>query len=188
MTFRWGFKTEANNIASEVRQELALGALDRLDPRLLAEVLEIPILDLSDLADEVPAVLHLLSVEPEVFSAVTVFEDTRRTIVHNDGHAPARQNSNLAHELAHGLLLHPATPALDDKGCRHYNPEIENEAAWLAGALLVSETAAIEIARGRWGMAEAAGHFAVSPQMIQYRLNATGAKKRVRRARQARRQ
>lgn len=185
MALRRGFKTEANNLANEVRGELGLGPLDPLDPHALAAHLDIPIISLSDLLPEAPAVRHLLAVETGIFSAVTVFAGHERTIVHNDAHALSRQNSNLAHELAHGLLLHPPTPALDDRGCRHWNQTIEDEAEWLAGALLVTETAAIEIARGRWTMAEAGRHFGVSTAMIQFRINKTGATRRVQRARAA---
>jgi Zn-dependent peptidase ImmA (M78 family) len=128
-----------------------------------------------------PSISHLITNEPEVFSAVTVFERNRRRIVHNDGHNPARQNSNLAHELAHGLLLHPPTPALDDKGCRQWNQDIEDEASWLGGILLVTEAAAIAVAKGQWTREEAMERFGVSRQMLQFRLNATGAIKRVQR-------
>lgn len=181
MAYRRGFKTEANTIATEVRLELGLKPLDALDPRRLADHLEIPIIDLSEIASGSPTVLHLLDVEPEVFSAVTVFAGTRRTIVHNDGHALARQNSNLAHELAHGLLHHPATPALDDNGCREWNQGIEDEATWLAGILLVPEPATIEIVRRGLSNNQAASLFSVSTQMIQFRINATGARRRVQR-------
>lgn len=191
MAYRYGFKTEANATALETRAELGLGPMDRLEPRKLADFLEIPILDLSGLAEEAPALIHLMDIEPEVFSAVTVFRGTERTIVHNDGHSRPRQNSNIAHELAHGLLLHPPTPALDDRGCREWNQDIEDEAAWLASILLITEDAAIAIARamsnGRWSRADAAEHFDVSEQMVQFRLNATGAMRRVARARNYRR-
>lgn len=150
-------------------------------PRYLAALLEIPIYDLSDLAQDHPRLVHLLEVEPSAFSAVTVFQGTRRAIVHNDGHHPARQNSNLTHELSHGLLLHPPTPALDDRGCREWDQNIEDEAAWLAGVLLVPETACLDIARTGIPRECAAEQYQVSPQMIQYRLNVTGATKRVRR-------
>ena len=183
MGFRRGFKTEANELTVEVRGELGLSLYQALDPFVLAEFLEIPIVGLSDFVREAPAIRHLLDVEPEVFSAVTVFAGSQRTIVHNDAHAPSRQRSNLTHELAHGLLLHPPTPALDDTGCRHWNQQIEDEASWLAGALLVPETAAMAIARGRWTQAGAAQHFGVSQAMIRFRLNSTGAIKRVTRAR-----
>lgn len=74
------------------------------------------------------------------------------------------------------------TPALDDRGCRTWNQGIEDEAAWLAGCLLISDGAAMAIAKGRWSTAEAQVRFGVSPQMVQFRLNATGAQTRTRRA------
>lgn len=178
MAYRRGFKTEATATALEVRAELGLGPLERLDPRLLAEYLDIPIWDLTDLAARATAALHLVEVEPEVFSAVTVFRGTERTIVHNNGHAPARQNSNIAHELAHGLLLHPPTPALDNKGCRDWDQDLEDEATWLASALLVTEAAALEVAFGRMSREDAMMQLRVSGPMLQMRLNATGALKR----------
>lgn len=98
MSFRRGFKTEANNLAEEVRGELGLSPLDALDPHALGDHLDIPIVRLSDCLKDAPAVQHLLEVEKEVFSAVTVFAGHRRTIVHNDAHALVRQHSNLAHE------------------------------------------------------------------------------------------
>lgn len=187
MAFRRGFKSEANEIVAEVRRELGLSLFDRLDPHLLGTWLNIPIIGLSDFVAEAPAVRYLLDSEPEVFSAVTVFAGAHRTIVHNDSHAWVRQVSNLTHELSHALLLHPPTPALDNKGCRHWNQDIEDEANWLSGALLVPEAATMAIAKGRWSnMAVAAHHFGVSQHMIRYRLNATGAMRRVQRLRNAR--
>jgi Zn-dependent peptidase ImmA (M78 family) len=186
MGFRRGFKTEANGLTAEVRAELGLSLFDALDPHALAVWLEIPIIRLSEFVEEAPAVRHLLEVEQEVFSAVTVFAGSKRTIVHNDAHAPVRQTSNLTHELAHGLLLHPPTPALDNTGCRHWNQDIEDEASWLGGSLLVPEAATIAIAKGRWTQSAAARHFGVSEVMIRFRLNSTGAVRRVQRSRTAR--
>lgn len=185
MGYRRGFKTEANDLATEIRSELGLGPFDPLNPRDLAAHLDVPIIGLSSFEESTPVVRHLMHIEPDVFSAATVFKRTERTIVHNDGHAPARQNSNLSHELGHALLLHPPTPALDDKGCRNWNQDLEDEANWLSGILLVSEAATIAIAKGQWTLPSAAEHFRVSQQMIRFRLNATGALKRVARSRQA---
>jgi Zn-dependent peptidase ImmA (M78 family) len=139
--YQRGFKTAAAELANDTRDELGLGPLDRLDPNALAELLAIPVITLGDLAHDRPGIRHLLEVEPDAFSAVTVFQGTRRTIVHNDGHSLARQNSNLGHEMSHGLLHHPPTPALDDSGCRVWDQDIEDEAGWLAGCLLVTEQA-----------------------------------------------
>jgi hypothetical protein len=186
MAFRRGFKTEATATADEIRRELGRRPFDSLDPIELAECLAIPVWTLSEFVDSHPAIAHLLNVEPNLFSAVTVFAGPRRTIVHNDAHLGGRQNSNLAHELAHGLLHHLATPALDDKMDRLWNQDIEDEAAYLGGALLVTEAMTISIAEGRLTKLEAAVQLGVSPQMIQYRLNCTGAVQRVERMRKAR--
>ena len=187
MGYRRGFKSEANSIAREIREELGLTALDPLDPFALAKLLAVPVIGLSDFSADAPfAVSHFQTVEAEVFSAVTVFDGARRHIVHNDSHSPGRQASNVTHELGHALLLHDPSPALDDRGCRLWNQNIEDEAQWLSGALLVTEDAALSIARGGDSVADAAARFRVSEQMIIYRLNMTGAKKRVARSRHLR--
>lgn len=182
MTLKRGFKATANALAAEVRNELALGPFDRLDPRSLAEGLEIPVVDLSTLEADAPGVRHLLTEEPDVFSAVTVFAGPRRTVVHNDGHANVRQNSNICHELSHGLLHHPPTPAMDDAGCRIWLQDLEDEATWLASCLLVTPAAALATARGRMTLPEAARRLDVSEQMMTFRINVTGARTRVRHA------
>jgi hypothetical protein len=185
MALRRGFKTEANHTAEQVRAELGLGPLERLDPRRLAAHLAIPIRELTAMAELDPAINHLVEVDPSAFSAVTIFAGTRRTIVHNDRHGVGRQNSNLAHELAHGLLHHPPTPPMDASGFRIWNQDIEDEANWLAGVLLVSEAATIEIAKRNISLTDAAHHFAVSEGMVRWRINMTGARKRVQRLRRS---
>jgi Zn-dependent peptidase ImmA (M78 family) len=187
VAFRRGFKTESSNLAREVRQELGVAPLDRLDPRKLAKHLDIPILLLSELVVDAPSLNHLLTNEPDAFSAVTVFCGTRRTIVHNDGHAPARRNSNVSHELSHGLLHHPPTPALDAVGCRIWNQDIEDEAGWLAGELLVTFEAAMAVARQEWTMTEATRRLRVSQDMVRFRVNMSGARTIVKRATASRR-
>lgn len=47
----------------------------------------------------------------------------------------------------HGLLLYPPKAPFHDHGSRHYHREIWEEANWLGPALLVSEEAAMHIAR-----------------------------------------
>jgi Zn-dependent peptidase ImmA (M78 family) len=185
--YRRGFKTEANSIATEVRGELGLAALDALDPWALAANLGIPVWSLSSLGEDAKAAIHhLRDIDQGAFSAVTVFSGTKRTIVHNDGHVRGRQVSDVAHELSHGLLQHPPTPALDDRGCRDWKEDIENEAEWLAGALLITEDAALWIARGHASEDEAAARFGVTRRMVRYRVNVTGARTRVARARKFR--
>ena len=184
MALRWGFKSEAAVLAAEVRGELGLGPYDRLDPGALARHLDIPIVPLSELLTTCPGARYLSSTEPAAFSAVTVFDGHRRMIVYNDSHSPARQNNSLAHELAHGLLHHQPTPALDrTTGCRIWIRTNEEEADWLAGELLVTREMALVVARSQFTRQAAQERLGVSAELLRWRMNMTGATKRVRRAR-----
>jgi Zn-dependent peptidase ImmA (M78 family) len=184
MGYRRGFKSDANSTAREIREELGLKSTDALDPWRLAEHLAVPVIPLSALSNDVPdAARYLLDIEPEVFSAVTVFYGSRRIIVHNDAHSRGRQASDLSHELAHALLMHGSSPAIDHRGCRLWDQNIEDEAQWLAGALLVTEEAALSVARNDTPLQAAAAQLGVSVAMLRYRINVTGARKRVERAR-----
>ena len=187
MGLRRGFKKEATELATELRAELGLSPLARLDPRKLARHVEIPIMALSDLALACKGVHYFLSDDRETFSALTVFEDHRRIIVHNDAHSTPRQNSNLAHELSHGLLHHKPAPALDlQTGCRLWDATNEDEADWLAGELLVTRNMALAVARGGFTKQKAMERLQVSEKMLRWRMNVTGAVKQVERGRTAR--
>lgn len=183
-----GFKTYANSLAEETRRDMELRSTDRLDPWELAKLLAIPVWPLSELRDQASdAVAHLTTQEPEAFSGLTVFTGSRRAIVYNDTHVDGRQASEIAHELAHGLLQHPPTAAMNDHGCRLWNQDIEDEARFLAGALLVTDDATLWIVRQGMSFDLAGAHFGATAKMIQYRVNVTGAKTRVDRARRYRR-
>ena len=177
---RRGFKTEANEHAREVRRELGLQLHDPLNPWVLAEHLCVPVMPLSALQMDCPGdVVRLLGPNSGEFSAVTVFRGSSRIIVHNDGHASARQAANLAHELGHALLMHQPAPALDFMGCRDWNEMMESEASWLGPALLISDEAALHIAREELSLAEAAATYGVSEPLVRMRLNVTAAKRRL---------
>jgi hypothetical protein len=179
---RRGFKAQANRTARELRGELGLGATDPLDPWKLAEFLEIPVIGLGDLAGVVSeAVHHFHQIEPSAFSAATVFAGRHRMIVQNDAHSLGRQASNITHEVAHGVLLHEPSPTFGEHGCRIWRDEVEDEAQWLAGVLLITEEAAVAVARRNLPIDVAASRYGVSEQMMRYRLNLTGAYRRVRR-------
>lgn len=178
MALRRGFKTEASGLAKEVRGELGLSRYDRLDPFALARHLAVPVIPLSDLTATCSGAEYFLAVETGTFSAVTVFEGVRRIVVHNDTHSAARQNSNVTHELAHGLLLHPPAPALDRAtGCRDWNDDHEAEADWLTGELLVTREMALAVARGKFSRESAMERLGISREMLQWRINVTGAAK-----------
>ncbi len=179
MKFERGFKAYANRIALEVRKDLNLDPISPLCPWSLADDLYIPVVRLRSLSAGSSALAghvdYLANRQPQVFSAITVFRGTRRLIVHNDAHAPARQRSDLAHELAHALLLHPPHPAFCSNGDRTYNRQLESEAGWLGPVLLVSDEAARWAAVRKMTEAEAAHHFGVSLDLMRFRLRMSGA-------------
>ena len=90
--------------------------------------------------------------------------------------------SEQLHELAHALLHHEPAAALDSKtGCRDWNDIKEQEADWLGGELLVTRQMALAVARGRLTRQQARQRLGVNDQKLTWRINKTGAGKRVER-------
>jgi Zn-dependent peptidase ImmA (M78 family) len=176
---RYGFKKKANKIARAARSALGLEPHAPFDPRGLATHLNIPVIALSEFRDTHPgAVKHLMKRDPGAFSACTVHAGEKRLIVVNDGHATPRQSADVAHELSHVVLKHPIGPIFDERGCRVLDKVAEEEADWLGPALLVSDEAALFIARQNWTIKDAAQRYAVSEQVMRFRINVTAAIKR----------
>lgn len=185
MKFERGFKSYANKLAIQVRQELGLAEHAPLDPWMLAKDLGIPVVTISELADSHPEIAphvdYLAGKGSSVFSAITVFSGHRRVIVHNDAHAPNRQRSDLAHELSHTLLAHPPHPLFGSDGDRVYDRRMEGEASWMGPVLLVPNEAAHWIVDQRMDDNVAARHYGVSHQLLEFRLQTSGAKRRMKR-------
>jgi IrrE N-terminal-like domain len=176
-----GFKAKANRIAVDIRCDLGLRAADPLDPLAVCDHFDIDVVPLSKYGN---AVIHFIRVERGAFSAVTVPCGLRRAIVHNDAHAPDRQRSNIMHELAHAFLGHPPCSTFNCDGERHYDSGIEAEAAFLGGALLITNEAAWHIVRAQLrGVARQM--YGVSQPMLDYRLRISGALARAARLRNA---
>lgn len=179
--FKHGFKSQCESLAAAVRAEIGLGTREPLDPRALAEHLGIPVHPVSVLAGNstaAAAVDYVRTTDPSVMSAMTIFPDwprRPRVIIFNDANTPQRQNSDLAHELSHGLHLHEPRHAII-QGCRDYSKAEEDEAAWLSGCLLVPRDAAVAVAASGTPIERAAAEYGVSDRMMSWRVNVTGAK------------
>lgn len=182
MKFRYGFKTEANNLSVGLRGEMGLSATDPLNPRALAAYLDIPVADFSDYVAVEPAVAPLLNERSSEISAATIHRRSHRLVLVNDSHVPERQNSSVAHELAHALLHHPPRPALDEFGCRHWNGEAEEEAAWLGGVLLITNEGARAIVARRLSDNAACARYGVSQDMLTWRKRMSGGLRMIRAA------
>ncbi len=179
---RRGFKTEARDTAMSVRSELGLTPFDPLDPARLAEQLDIPVEPLSSFLAAAPSIRVLLGKEAASFSAMTVLDNPARMIVVNDKHTPGRQSNSIAHEIAHALLFHPASPPFDPRGLRNHSSELEDEASFLAGCLLVTEEMCLRIVRTGIARDLAASSLGVSERLLRMRINQVGAVARVERS------
>ena len=172
MGFRRGFKAEANRIAVRIRQQMGLDAVAPIDPLAVCERFDIRVIPLSVLDES----SLLLGQSGSVFSAVTVPCGIHTAIVHNDSHHPNRQRSNICHELAHCFLGHEYAPPLTETGERSRDGGIEAEANYLAGALLITNEAALHILQSGL-IVEAHELYGVSKTMLNYRLRVSGAQK-----------
>ena len=174
--FRRGFKTEAERFAVSLRAELRLKVTDRLDPVALAAHLEIPLVSVEELrhdgADS-QSIKRLMS-RRSGFSAATICAGTRKLIVYNPSHPPARQANSVVHEVSHVVLEHPPAPALGDGGCRHWDATLEAEADWQAAALLVPRDGAFAWLRNGGKLTDGAESFGVSLALFRWRVNHTG--------------
>lgn len=176
---RRGFKAEAERIAACVRKDLMLEEYAPICPWQLAELLGFDVIDLSaferELPDEVASVRSCTG--PKGFSAVTLFlSASNPLVILNDGHGERRQAADLAHELAHGLLLHPPE-LLSREGRKDIDKIHEAEANWLGPTLLVPGKAARRVVQKGIDVATAASIYRVSEELMEMRLRVTGARK-----------
>lgn len=172
-----GFKAHIKRVAADLRTEMRLSAFDPFDPIAACKLLEIPVLALTGLSDCPDAIVHFTESASGDFSAVTGFCGTRRFIIINDAHHPHRQASSLAHELGHALLQHPPAPVLRGDGMRNFDGEIEEQAAFFSGAVLLPDEACRMIMKRKTSLQDAARAFGVSESMVDYRLKVSGARK-----------
>ena len=172
-----GFKAEAERIAAEIRSELDLKDDARLEPMGLARHLEIPVFDLTQAARAARQNSfseYFSVIDPDSFSAVTIFQGYARVIVHNENHHPHRQASNLAHEVSHSLLEHKPTPVVNSNGQRYWDAQVEQEATWLGAALLIPRAGALSMAKQNWTVQDIAEHYGVSESLCRWRIGQTG--------------
>ena len=176
MALRRGFKSEAERIVRRVQTELGLSAADPIPPERVAELLGIEVIAGDELLPR-QRFVELQNIQPDAFSACTLRPSPDRVvIVHNPLSSESRQNSDVAHELAHTLLDHELSRVqrLGDVTFLSCDPVQEEEAAWLSGCLLLPRALLLaEVRRGAEVKVIAQKH-GVSERMAQYRLDVTG--------------
>ena len=182
-----GFKAAANRIAVGLRIQERLPTYAPIDTYALAERVGIAVSPLTAFAESRPDAVAQLVGDTSAFSAL-LFSDGNgtRTAILNDTHSISRQNSSMAHEVAHTLLAHPLEVLSVRVDCRDFDGSLEAEANWLAGCILIPNESAWRIVGSRMNLDSAQKKYGVSRQMLQYRLNVSGARHRLERLRAAR--
>lgn len=185
---RRGFKAKAERLSLDFRSQLGLRDCDALPARSLAHHLGISILTPQIIPGMTQETISLVCENPDgAFSAVTILAATRRIVIHNPNHSPARQESDLMHEISHVVCGHKYE---DNSLCmsrafsvRIYNPEHEDEAKYLGGCLQAPREALIRhMARGKT-IEQMAALLGASEDLVRFRVNCTGVVRQMRRCR-----
>lgn len=184
---RRGFKASCERIAADQRQAIGLRSEDPLDPGRLAQHLGVTVWRPEDVPNlPLDSVDQLVERDADGWSAVTLQVGSSRLTIVNSAHAPTRQRSSLAHELAHLILDHrPSRIDLSDQGLlvlSTFEGDEEEEANWLSGALLVPRDGLMRAYRRQQDETCLAKHFGVSLVLLRWRLRMTGVALQARRA------
>jgi hypothetical protein len=174
-----GFKTRCENVSQQVRSELGLNKDAPLPPESLAKHMGVYLWKPADIGDLSSHALKQLGKDKDSWSAVTVALGGIESVIYNPLHVRGRQSSDIMHELSHILLEHkPIEIMLFSKDLeivlRDYDPDIEEEANWLSGCLLLPRDALLAVRAKNLDELTVCQNYYVSQPLLIYRMNMTG--------------
>lgn len=183
-SFDRGFKTWAERTALSLRKDLDLAPTAPLPPDVLAAHLEVTLWTPNDIVgfpDECKT--QLLETDKAGWSAITLSNGSKDTVIYNPSHTKGRISSDIMHELSHLVSGHEPSrivvSADGDAVLRSYDQKQEDEASWLGACLLLPREALLHIKLGALTSDRVCALYSVSPQLLQYRINVTGVKYQV---------
>lgn len=184
--FTRGFKNWCETVSLQRRRLLGLQPTDPLDPRKLAQSMKVAIHTSAEVPDLDPETRQAIKADSDSWSAFTMSDGARSVIVLHEEHRGGRVSSDLMHELAHILIGHsPGQLEISPNGAlmlHMYGKQQEDEATWLGGALLLPRVLLMSIRHQRLSDAVACTKFAVSQEMLNYRMRVTGVDFQLKRA------
>lgn len=177
--FRRGFKTWCETIATEKRRSLKVPLTAPLDPRLVASDMRVAVRYIEQIPNLDPnTIAQLTCTDPDVWSALTVCHNGRHLVVLNSAHPKTRQANTLMHELAHLIIGHkPARLDITQDGLMilsSYDKQHEDEANWLAAALLIPRDGLLHARRQGLTNTQTATHYGCSEALVAMRVQTTG--------------
>lgn len=170
----------AERRATELRTSMGLKTDSRLDIREAAQHLNVLVRSAGDLVS-IGRLEELERIQAYAFSAATFDIRGRNVIVTNPLNSQARQNSDVAHELAHIMLEHDLTEirSIGETAFRTCTPSQEEEATTLGSTILLPRPLLMKAARRGATPDAIAAEFEVTDSMARYRYNSTGVAKQV---------
>ena len=176
-----GFKAQAERLAKEYREQLNIHPCGPLCAFKLANHLKVPIYDVKEIVTQTND-LKIFSGGNGgdcEWSALTMTTEIGNTIIiHNAFHSPARQQSNVMHEIAHILckneLIEPETDFTIPMGMRFFDEVQEEEAKCLGATLQLASPCLLWAKKRNMTNEEIAAYFNASLEMVNYRINITG--------------
>ena len=173
-----GFRAASNRIAVGLRHQLGLSCHAPLSMKMLCKRLGLPLVPLSHFSATHDKQVMELKKRGDFSAMLLPIDDTTKIILFNDQSSPGRFNSDIAHEAAHEILLHPPQATFNEDGERNYDQGMEDEANCLAQRLLITDEAAYHVVSSMMLPREACEIYGVSMAMLKFRLGASGARKR----------
>ena len=184
-----GFKTRCEEMARSLRAELGLEPAAPLPAEQLASYLGVYLWSVEDLGLGPADVTQLVRTDADSWSAITVSAAGLDAIILNPNHRRGRYSSDVMHELAHLLLGHePSTmffAGQENLALRGFNKATEEEADWLAGALLLPRDALVRLRARNCPARVVCDEFGVSKQMLDFRMRMTGVQRQFSRRKMA---
>ncbi len=182
-----GFKTRCEEMSRSLRAELSLDPAAPLPAEELASYLGVYLWSVEDLGLAPADVTQLVRNDADSWSAITVSAAGLDAIILNPNHRRGRYSSDVMHELAHLLLGHePSTmffAGQENLALRGFNKAAEEEADWLAGALLLPRDALVRLRAQNKPKDVACDEFGVSTRMMEFRMRITGVERQFSRRR-----
>jgi Zn-dependent peptidase ImmA (M78 family) len=186
MPLRRGFKAEAERRSLAIWSEIGQPVTGPVDVSAVAAALGARIV-MADTLVSTERLHELESLQAFAFSACTFEIGGSPVVVLNPLRTLGRRRADAAHELAHVMLRHQMRVPERIAGYVFFtgNAEQEDEAGWMAGALLLPRPAVVRGAQLGMGVRDLADHYQTTEEMARFRLNATGAAIQARRRRSA---
>lgn len=199
---RRGFKADAERHAGQLRDAVGCSEYETMRLPRLAAHLKVEVRAGHHVLGSAEPFRELHREQPGAFSAVTfhlpddrivvaynpIVYDTGELLTAREAQTNGRTRSDVAHELSHIVLDHDLREIKTIAGQPFFtcNPDQEEEANWLAGCLLLPRALLLKAARANDKDQILVDRHHVTPEMVRFRMNTSGVRMQIARARKSR--